>query len=863
MRSLYRTLSVRYLSRRSGRAGLIVASIALGVAALVATRTLSDTMSRATLASANPMAGQLDFIVSNGELPIERAVATDLRKVPGIAHVRARLHDTAWLLDGAAKKAVLVMGVDVNSELKELNDEKRGLVNLSPGIEGAYAFAYLTRRLAGPPAVVGKELDNDLPKEGTYLQVEKDGTKHDLQRVGWIEARGDMAPLGGYVILLDLESAEKLLGYPSGTVTRIDVALEPGADVTQARAAVVAAVRGRGDVRTPLEQNQSLESASAGMRTGFAMGGLMTLIVAMFLVYNALSVSVAERRHEIGILLALGATRAQVALLFAGEATLLGLVGSLLGIPLGIGAAQLGLQPVQRVMSDIFTSVHSRQVDVTPSIVLMALVAGVLAAVGASLLPAVQAAGERPAEAVRRVPKIPTLHRLVLQIVGSALLICAGVALIALREYAPQRLGSYWGIGLVLLGALLGAPVVASLLARLLRPIARRWFAFEWRLAADNLVTSPGRSGLVIAALAAGVALVVETAGVIQSNREALRDWVRDTIAADIVVTAGSPIGSGGQSAAMSEQVGVELRKLPEVAQALPIRAPRILYGDAQVLLTATDAGLAYADGHGRPVSARQAELFRRLEDEPDSALVSENFPLLHGVGPGDTLTLPGRRGPVRLKVIGTLPDYSWSLGSIIMHRRDYLRHWGDTKVDYFDIYLREGVDPLAAKERIAARLGAQHDLFPLTRAELQGQIDGMIERFYGIAYAQQVVVMMVAALGMVMALMIAVMQRRREIGTLRAIGASQAQVMYAVLAEACLMGVFGTLLGFAVGIPLEWYALRVLILEEAGFLFPVHIPWTAGLVIATVALGAAALAGLGPALAAVRQRIPEAIAYE
>lgn len=862
MRSLYRTLSVRYLSRRRGRAILILASIALGVAALVATRVLSDTMARATIASANPMAGRLDLIVSNGELPIERAVAADLKKVPGVKHVRARLHDTAWLLDGAAKKAVLVMGVDVNSELKELNDEERGLVTLSPGIEGAYAFAYLTRRLAGPPAVVGKELENDLPPKGTFLQVEKDGKKHDLQRVGWIEARGDMAPLGGYVILLDLESTETLLGYPPGTVTRIDVALEPGIDPEQGRAAVVAAVGGRGDVRTPAEQNQSLESASAGMRTGFAMGGLATLIVAMFLVYNALSVSVAERRHEIGILLALGATRGQVACLFAGEATLLGLVGSALGIPLGIGAAQLGLQPVQRALSDVFASVHTRQVDITPTIIVTALIAGVVAAVGASLLPALQAASERPAEAVRRVPKAPTLHRLFLQIAGSVLLIVAGMALIALRAFVPQRLGSYWGIGLVMVGALLGAPVVAALLARLLRPIARRWFAFEWRLAADNLVSAPGRSGLVIAALAAGVALVVQTAGVIQSNREALRDWVRDVITADIVVTAGSPIGSGGQSASMNEQVGAELRKLPEVAQVLSIRTPRILYGAAQVMLTATETGQTHAHG-GRPVRAEYAALFRRLEIESDCALVSENFPLLHGVGPGDTLTLPGRRGPVRLKVIGTLPDYSWALGSIIIHRRDYLRHWGDTKVDFFDVYLHAGVDAAAAKERIAARLGAQHDLFPLTRGELQGQIDGMIERFYGIAYAQQVVVMLVAALGMVMALMIAVMQRRREIGTLRAIGASQAQVMYAVLAEACLMGVIGTLLGFAVGIPLEWYVLRVLILEEAGFLFPVHIHWTAGLVIAAAALGAAALAGLGPALTAVRQRIPEAIAYE
>jgi putative ABC transport system permease protein len=145
----------------------------------------------------------------------------------------------------------------------------------------------------------------------------------------------------------------------------------------------------------------------------------------------------------------------------------------------------------------------------------------------------------------------------------------------------------------------------------------------------------------------------------------------------------------------------------------------------------------------------------------------------------------------------------------------------------------------------------------------LQSHVDQTIERFYSIAYAQQVLVMLVAALGAVTALLISVLQRRREMGLLRAIGASQMQVIHSVLAEACLMGVLGTLIGMLVGIPLQWYVLKIVILEEAGYLFPVYIPWLSGLVIGIVAMASATAAGLGPALYAVRQRIPEAIAYE
>ena len=102
-----------------------------------------------------------------------------------------------------------------------------------------------------------------------------------------------------------------------------------------------------------------------------------------------------------------------------------------------------------------------------------------------------------------------------------------------------------------------------------------------------------------------------------------------------------------------------------------------------------------------------------------------------------------------------------------------------------------------------------------------------------------------------------------RELGLLRAVGTSRAQIVRSVLAEAGLMGAIGTVIGLAMGIVLEWYILKVLILEESGFLFPLYVPWLEGLVIAGSSLLVATLAGLWPALSTVRQRIPEAIAYE
>src|SRR5262249_40563238 len=120
-----------------------------------------------------------------------------------------------------------------------------------------------------------------------------------------------------------------------------------------------------------------------------------------------------------------------------------------------------------------------------------------------------------------------------------------------------------------------------------------------------------------------------------------------------------------------------------------------------------------------------------------------------------------------------------------------------------------------------------------------------------------------VAVLGVVSALLISVLQRRRELGLLRAVGATRGQVFRAVVAEALLMAAAGTLVGLAGGLPLEWVTGRRVLFEETGFLFSVRVPWGAAVIVTAVSLAGAAVAGLGPALYAARLRIAEAVSYE
>jgi putative ABC transport system permease protein len=227
-------------------------------------------------------------------------------------------------------------------------------------------------------------------------------------------------------------------------------------------------------------------------------------------------------------------------------------------------------------------------------------------------------------------------------------------------------------------------------------------------------------------------------------------------------------------------------------------------------------------------------------------------------VAVGDVIELPGPRGPVRIRVVGTIRDYSWSRGSIIMDRASYARLFGDDLIDICHVFLKPGASAKPVED-YAARYG----LFATDREALRNFLSELINRVYLLAYVQQVVLGLVAALGVVTALLISVLQRKRELGLLLAVGATPAQVMRTVLAEAVLMGLFGTALGLLIGLPMEWYVVRVVVLEESGFVLDVIVPWREAFLIAGGALLTATLAGLLPAWHAVRTRIPDAIQWE
>jgi len=897
--AVYRLLALRYILHRWDRAALIVVSIALGVATLVSARILNQCLEAAAQDTTTPI-GSADLYVTNGEAGVLRSLAEELRRanIPQVRSVQPIVYDRVSLPQLDGRVAVLI-GLEVSSQLLRPNNDLK--VKVTPTGEGPLLrllplwntlsdgdftkAGTMWDQVPGRLVMVTKPIYEAWKKQakpGQSLLLRHAGRDVECIPVGMVEFGDDspLKPLGNNFVGMEVGQASKVvrpgptegtlaaagaaaaasweIDYPS-KVNRLDVFLEPGARPDEVQRRVAAVVDGRAKVHTPEDRRRSTQEIISGLQLGFLVCSAGAMIVGLFLVFNALSVTVAERRPDIGVLRSLGATRGQIVLLFSTAAAGLGIIGAALGVPLGMFLAEVTLAQFSAELQSIFLNPEVQPTRLSLANAVIAIGAGMATAVFAALVPAIQAAADDPAHVVRRTTAgAKGVWRLIHRLACLAL-VFGGLFGIILRHDLPPRVGAIGGMLAVLVGMLLAAPFAVGFLVSLFQPVIHAVCGITMRLAFDNLSRAPGRTGVVIGALGAGVAMMFQTAGVGRSNEEPIIAWIEQVVQADHFVFSGNMTTATSSNSPMSAGVAHDLKSLPQVEQTIGIRYSRPEYNGTVVCLVAVDAeAYATATRARVPTGLPDLELFLDLPGT-NNVLISQNFARRHGVRVGQTIDLPGPNGPLTVEVVGTVRDYSWSRGTVFMDRARYAKLFGDELIDTCHVFLR----PNSGGSNAVHHYASEHGLFVADKQTLRQFLSELINRVYLLAYLQQIIVGVVAALGVVTALLISVLQRKRELGLLLALGATPRQVLRSVLAEAVLMGIFGTAIGILIGLPMEWYVVRVILMEESGFVFDVLVPWREALGIAAAAIATAALAGLIPAIHAVRTRIPDAIQWE
>jgi putative ABC transport system permease protein len=861
------SLAWRSLGARKLRSFLTMAGIALGVAVLFASLSAGAAMDAAVDRAAADEMGHADLRVGAlEERGLSQATLDIIERTSGVSVAAPALERKTYLSVSSTQTAtaklpppVTVLGIDPALE-PQLHDMPIASGRLLA--TGDTQSAVITQTLADEE---GYRLGGSVTLNGTVAAGPQAYTI-----VGIVTGDGPLPDAGGRLVFMPLPSAQTLFGTDG--VTRVDLGVAGGVSVDE--------LIGQLDVSITTEPYlvsrtadlaASLRSEMADFRSALLLVAAVVLFAGAFLIFNTLSMTVAERSRDVGLLRAAGTTRSQVMGLVLLQAFALGVAGSLLGVAAGIGLAALTLSWVGSSGPIVLTAP-----SISAGSVGMALLIGVAVTLAASLEPAWRAGRIPPVEALRRGPKGAAA--------GAArlrwLVVVFGVLALAALAVWPSGAGGGAGVGgvagsggsgawgpLAIYGLLL---VAVLLVPRVLGPLVRlgglpfRIFRNEERLARSSLARDRSRTALTVGALVVGLAMVVALGTAAQDVRKIGSTWLAETIPGSELLTSIRPLSN-------TDPIRQRLAETPGVVSVSPIG----LFGMPYVSTTknggrtersvlrqeaAAIVGRDYLiDGRLEFLSGDPATALAAL-DSGGSVIVPESLAQTAGIHVGDQVEFATGPAPTRLSVAGIVAHSipSGAQEAILVGWSDALSTFGVTGADFYAVRYAPGQEETARPALDAAAIS--YALEPNQLDKVSGTVGDALDRIFRLLDALSLIAVLVAGLGMVNTFSMSVLERVREIGVLRATGMTSRQVWAMVVIEAGVLGLVGALVGAGVGLVVG--ALLVA-WSSAGFGLVFDPPWLS--IVGAVCFGFAVslLASIYPAGLASRLSIVRALQNE
>jgi putative ABC transport system permease protein len=689
------------------RTTLTVLGVSLGVAVLVAVVVLNRSIIAGFTATVDEISGKADFEVVGKAGSIDESILDAVRAVAAVDKATPMVQEiVAIRAKGAEGQRLMIIGVDFISE--EGGDFRAyDSADIEAVREDPIAFMNSRTHI-----IIGRALADRMGwKVGDAVPLLTPAGVQDFTIWGFVGSAGLGRAFGGSMAVMYYQAMQVTFAR-GNNIDRVDVRLRPGTDASATASDLTAKLGAGYTVQRPERRGDKVEKMLAGLRMALTMGSLLALFVGMFLIYNTMSISVVQRRRDIGILRALGITRGQILRLIVLEGALLGAAGGAAGVVIGIGLSRLMLDRMGQTVSELYLQVATTRLQIDPALLAAAFVLGVVASVLSSLIPAYEATAVQPIETLRTGPAGVTAPGAAVIRAADVMALCMfAVAAVSLqiRPTGAVPVGGYLACGSVLIGVALLAPRVIALLHRALRPGIGRILGVVGTIAIENLPRDIRRAAITASALMVGVSMATSFAGFVGSMQKSLLDWIDQTVPADIFITSAARFG-GVQNVPMEDGLQEELRALPGVLAVervrfadLDCRGSPVKLASVEVEVFAKHASATYLKG--------DREEARKLMMQGLGVVVSDNFANKYDVAVGDTLELGTTRGSHPFQLAGIIVDYTSDLGTIIMDRAAYIQHFRDTRVDTFKIFMQDRADAGAMQRLVQSRFGEKYNL--------------------------------------------------------------------------------------------------------------------------------------------------------
>ena len=825
-------VSLRTLQMHTLRLLLTIAAVTIGVAFISGTFVLSDTMSKAFDELYSGLSGDTDLVVRS------QAAFTDYSVQPEARPLPEELVATIADIPGVQVAEGAVTGFALILDKEGVPIQPGGAPTLASTVGGDATLAGdFTFREGRAPSGSG-EVSIDAGSAagagfvvGDTVEIVLHDGNHSFTISG-ITGFGETDSLAGATLAgFDLQTSQDLLGK-SGQVDQISVLAAPGADVTELRSHVEAVIPTGAEALTGAEL---ADQSAAAMQEGLAFFSqvllvlaAVSLLVGSFVIWNTFNVLGAQRRREVGLLRAVGATRRQVLVGILAESTVIGVISAGLGLLAGLGLAA-GLRELVQLIG---IEVPSTTTAVEPRTVAAALVVGVGVTLVAAAAPAWAATRVAPIEALRIAQ--PTTdgvsarrRRTGWGLLGaglSGLVLCAVVGdLVVLTALAAL---------LAFVGLVVAGPSLAQAAARLAdhgRP------GSGWRLAARNIARVPRRAAATALALSIGVTVVAAIGVTATSMQESVAQTVSGANRSDFILQP------GGAGAGISPGVADLLRQVDVLDTVVELK-----YSGARV--EGEDASVIGLDAAGLDEVVDLGVPEGSLDLGPGRMLIGAAEAERLGVGGGDnvTLTFP-ETGDTVLTVTATLGAGPTSLiGSpYLVSAEDFSANVTSRMDSSILVTAAPGADLAATEDLLEQTLADYPNVRISDPDELTAATQASMDQVFGLVTALLLLAVIVAVLGIVNTLVLSVLERTRELGLMRAVGATRRQVRGIVRRESVIMAVLGAVSGIVLG-TLSGVALSRAMGSQG--ITVVSVPTADLLVYLLVAAAVGVLAAIGPA---------------
>ena len=875
MNNLIRFVGVRYLRTHPLRSCLVILGVALGIALFVAI----ELINRSTLSSfrenVEAVAGKAKWVVSAGEVGFPEEKLDTIRKIPGVRSAVPMIESRAYFTDHSdpaheKTETLMVLGVDLLQEQAirtyKTTDERV--------IEDPLIFMNQPDSIIVTHAFAQK---HGFKMDSTFVLATARGTRKFTIR-GMLSPEGPARAFGGSLAIMDIDGARVTFGK-EGKIDRVDIVTRDGDD-PRAVDEVGERIRqklGPGYwVERPAAQSASLERMVQSYQTMMTFFSSLALLVGLFLVANSVSISVAERRKEIGTLRAMGTLRRNILLLFLSEAGMMGAFGAFLGAGMGRVLASSLVNVVSKAMSSQYlTKIEVTRLHFGAPDIFRAVGLGFISAVLAAAWPAYRASTIQPLEAMKKqnltqgwggrdffaLSAYIGWPLLVFVTLGSCLKV-------GYRFPILENFNQFFSI----LGAVLVGPSSVLGMVRIFRSLTLkgvgRHGSITTRFAQDNLIRNPQRTGSNVISLMVGLILVILISAVSASFKTTIVGWFERVLKSDLIISSAGEVITY-QAQPLHENLAEEIARIPGIRKdfrsAFGVRLVHVRYGDASVALKAYDEphpDFKYSnlDLLDRPVAVAGYELYHSSEPV---LFVSENFAAHFAKTTQDTLELDSPSGRVQFRIIGRIVDFSSDVGVLYMSREVYKKFWKDPLVNAFGVQVMPGFAIETVRQNIDVQLGQARNLIVTSNAELKAQMVQTIDQTFAYTHAIEIAALGVGLLGLFNTLLMSVMERTQEIGMLRAVGMTRSQISRMILQESLLQGGFGAIMAVLLG---SWFAyiwISNSLSFVLGWIVQFHFPWTSVGTTVLTGLAIAWLAGLLPARRAAHMEITEALEYE